>query len=64
VLEEFGTTLPPEVEIRVVDSTADMRYIVLPLRPRNTAHASEEELAQLVTRDSLIGVTVLPDSRA
>ena len=64
VLEEFGTTLPPEVEIRVVDSTADMRYIVLPLRPSNTEQASEEELARLVTRDSLIGVTVLPGSRA
>ncbi len=64
VLAEFGTALPVDVEIRVVDSTADMRYMVLPLRPRNTDTLSETELAALVTRDSMIGVTVLAGSRA
>ena len=53
VLREFGTHIPDEVEIRVHDSTADMRYMVLPLRPA-------AELAALVTRDSLIGVTLIP----
>jgi nitrile hydratase subunit alpha len=56
VLGEFGTTLPEDVEIRVHDSTADMRYMVLPLRPAGTGHLSEAQLAELVTRDSLIGV--------
>jgi nitrile hydratase len=59
VLAEFGTVLPDDAEIRVVDSTADMRYMVLPLRPRNTEKMSEADLAALVTRDSMIGVTVL-----
>ena len=59
VLAEFGTRLPDNVEIRVVDSTADMRYMVLPLRPANTAGMSEEQLAAIVTRDSMIGVSVL-----
>lgn len=61
VLAEFGTTLPEDVEIRVVDSTADMRYIVLPLRPRHTESMGEAELVALITRDSMIGVTVLSD---
>ena len=61
VLAEFGTELPDNVEIRVVDSTADRRYIVLPLRPRHTEHLSEAELINLITRDSMIGVTVLSD---
>jgi nitrile hydratase len=56
VLGEFGTTLPEHVEIRVHDSTADMRYMVLPLRPAGTDHLTEAQLAELVTRDSLIGV--------
>jgi hypothetical protein len=60
VLAEFGTALPDDIEIRVVDSTANMRYMVLPLRPSHTEHMSEAELAALVTRDSMIGVTVLP----
>jgi len=60
VLQEFGTRIPDEVEIRVHDSTADMRYMVLPLRPAGTGNLSEEELAQLVTRDSLIGVALIP----
>lgn len=57
VLAEFGTELPPEVEIRVMDSTADLRYLVLPMRPTGTDSLSEGELARLVTRDSMIGVT-------
>ena len=56
VLRKFGLDLDPNVEIRVVDSTADMRYIVIPERPPGTEGMSEEELASLVTRDSMIGV--------
>jgi nitrile hydratase len=56
VLAGFGTPIPENVTIRVHDSTADMRYMVLPLRPAGTAGWSEEKLACLVTRDSLIGV--------
>ena len=56
VLAEFGTRIPPEREIRVVDSTADMRYMVIPRRPAGTEGWDEERLATLVTRDSLIGV--------
>lgn len=58
VLEEFGTTIPASVKIRVHDSTADMRYLVLPMRPANTENLSEEQLVALVTRDSLIGVAL------
>jgi nitrile hydratase len=58
VLEEFGTRLPDEVTIRVHDSTADMRYMVLPLRPAGTEGWSEERLAGIVTRDSMIGVAL------
>ena len=58
VLAEFGTSLPDDVEIRVHDSTADMRYLVLPMRPAGTDGLNEEQLAALVTRDSMIGVTV------
>lgn len=58
VLREFGTELPDDVEIRVHDSTADMRYLVLPRRPDGTDGMSEEELTQLVSRDSMIGVTL------
>lgn len=61
VLAEFGTRLPEDVDVRVHDSTADMRYMVLPLRPRGTDGWNEERLAALVTRDSLIGVMRLPD---
>lgn len=57
VLAEFGTTLPRGVEVRVVDSTADLRYLVLPMRPAGTEGWSEDRLAALVTRDSMIGVT-------
>lgn len=56
VLEEFGTHIPDDVEIRVSDSTAVIRYLVLPLRPAGTEALSEDELADLVTRDAMIGV--------
>jgi nitrile hydratase len=56
VMREFGLALSDDVEVRVHDSTADIRYLVLPLRPKGTEGLSEAELARLVTRDSLIGV--------
>ena len=56
VLAEFGTSIPDEVEIRVSDSTAMIRYLVLPQRPEGTEGFSEEQLATLVTRDAMIGV--------
>ena len=56
VLGEFGLTLDDDIEVRVVDSTADVRYLVIPSRPPGTEGMSEEELATLVTRDSMIGV--------
>ena len=55
VLEEFGVHLDKNVEIRVWDSTAEVRYLVIPMRPQGTDHMSENELAQFVTRDSMIG---------
>jgi nitrile hydratase subunit alpha len=55
VLAEFGVTLAHDVEVRVWDSTAELRYLVLPERPAGSNHLSEAELAQLVTRDSMIG---------
>lgn len=58
VLAEFGTTLAPEVEVRVWDSTAEVRYLVLPMRPASTEGWTEERLAQLVTRDAMIGTAV------
>jgi nitrile hydratase subunit alpha len=58
VLQEFGLTIAEKVQIRVHDSTADMRYIVLPMRPAGTEGWSEERLADLVNRDSMIGVAV------
>lgn len=61
VLAEFGTTLPDDVDILVHDSTADLRYLVLPMRPQGTEELSEAELEALVTRDCMIGVT-LPKS--
>ncbi len=57
VMAEFGAEPPPEAEVRVLDSTADLRYLVLPRRPAGTGGMSEDELAALVTRDSMIGVT-------
>jgi nitrile hydratase len=62
LLAEFGTQLPENVTVRVHDSTADMRYMVLPERPAGTENLSEEELAQLVTRDCMIGVINVPGS--
>lgn len=59
VLREFGTEIPADVEVRVWDSTAEQRYFVLPERPAGTDHLAEDELASLVTRDSMIGVTRL-----
>ena len=56
MLAEFGMVLPDHVTLRVHDSTADMRYMVLPMRPAGTEGWSEADLAALVTRDSLIGV--------
>ena len=56
VLAEFGTVLPDDVEVCVSDSTAAVRYLVLPMRPRGTENYSEEDLAALVTRDTMIGV--------
>ena len=55
VLREFGVTLPADVEVRVWDSTAEVRYLVLPQRPAGTEGWSEDRLADLVTRDSMIG---------
>jgi nitrile hydratase subunit alpha len=59
VLREMGLDLPPEVEIRVWDTTADTRYIVLPMQPPETIGWSPERLADIVTRDSMIGVARL-----
>jgi nitrile hydratase subunit alpha len=56
VLEEFGTNLPDSTEVRVWDSTAETRYLVVPKRPEGTDDLSEAELAELVNRDSMIGV--------
>lgn len=56
VLAEFGTVLDDDIEIRVWDSTAEIRYIVIPERPADTEHLTVDELAELVTRDAMIGV--------
>ena len=61
VLADFGVTLPKDTEIRIWDSTAEVRYLVLPMRPAGTDGWSEEKLADLVTRDAMIG-TGLPKS--
>jgi nitrile hydratase subunit alpha len=63
VLRDFGLELPATVEIRVWDSSAEMRYMVLPMRPAGTEHLSEDELARLVTRDSMIGTEVVSPPR-
>jgi nitrile hydratase subunit alpha len=64
VLADFGVTLPDSTEIRVWDSTAEVRYLVIPRRPAGTASLAEAELAELVTRDSMIGTGLpkAPDS--
>lgn len=59
VLDEFGVPLPDDVEIRVWDSNAELRYLVLPERPEGTDGMSEDELAAMVTRDSMIGTGVI-----
>jgi nitrile hydratase len=59
VLKEFGTDVPDETEVRVLDSNVEVRYFVMPQRPKGSEKLSEEELAKLVTRDSMIGVTKL-----
>jgi nitrile hydratase len=58
LLREFGTTIPDEIAVRVHDSSADMRYLVLPMRPPGTEGLGEPALAELVTRDSMIGVSL------
>jgi nitrile hydratase len=55
VLGEFGVTLPGDVAVRVWDSTAEVRYLVVPMRPAGTDGWTEEQLAALVTRDAMIG---------
>ncbi|HEY0435825.1 MAG TPA: nitrile hydratase subunit alpha, partial [Phenylobacterium sp.] len=59
VLAEFGTTLPDDVEVRVWDSTAEVRYLVIPRRPAGTEGLDEDALAALVTRDGMIGARLL-----
>lgn len=63
VLEEFGVNMPDETAVRVWDSTAEIRYMVIPMRPEGTQDWSEEDLAQLVTRNSMIGtgLALTPD---
>ena len=62
VLAEFGVTLAEDAEIRVWDSTAELRYLVVPMRPERPGGWSEERLAELVTRDSMIGVGLALDA--
>ncbi len=64
VLAEFGVSLPVETKIRVWDSTAEIRYLVVPMRPAGTGGWSEERLASLVTRDSMIGTGLALDPRS
>ena len=61
VLSEFGLNIDPKVEVKVWDSTAELRYLVLPMRPNGTENMNEEQLAELVTRNSMIG-TGLPEN--
>jgi nitrile hydratase len=63
VLREFGLELPPTTEVRVWDSSAEIRYLVLPERPRGSERASEAELTALVSRDALIGVALAGAAR-
>lgn len=64
VLREFGLELPAETQVRVWDSTAELRYLVLPEQPEGTEDMSEEQLASLVTRDAMIGVGRVPPQPA
>jgi nitrile hydratase len=59
VLREFGLNLPDGVEVRVWDSTAELRYLVLPERPAGTDTLTEDQLAALVTRDAMVGVAMV-----
>tara|TARA_B110000008_G_scaffold95073_1_gene97571 strand:+ start:86 stop:733 length:648 start_codon:yes stop_codon:yes gene_type:complete len=61
VLSEFGVNVDPKVKVKVWDSTAELRYLVLPMRPKGSEHLNESELAELVTRNSMIG-TGLPEN--
>ena len=61
VLGEFGVSLPSETKIRVWDSTAELRYLVVPMRPAGTAGWDEERLADLVSRDAMIGTALARD---
>jgi nitrile hydratase len=60
VLSEFGMEVPEDVEVRVWDSSSEVRYLVLPERPANTEDMSEDALAELVNRDAMIGVSTVP----
>jgi nitrile hydratase subunit alpha len=60
VLSEFGLALPEDVEVRVWDSTAELRYLVLPERPPHTENLTEDQLAAIVTRDAMVGVAKVP----
>ena len=62
MLKEFGTELSENVEVRVWDTTAELRYLVLPERPAGTENLTEQQLADLVTRDLMIGVATLGSS--
>jgi nitrile hydratase len=64
VLAEFGVSLPAETKIRVWDSTAELRYLVVPMRPKGTEGWSGERLAELVTRDSMIGTGLALEPQA
>jgi nitrile hydratase len=61
VLEEFGTKIPSNKEVKVHDSNADMRYLILPQRPKGTEGWNEKELTQLISRDHLVGVRIPED---
>jgi nitrile hydratase len=63
VLQEFGVTLSDDVQVRVWDSTAEIRYLVLPERPPGTEGMTEEQLAALVTRNAMVGVAQVSASR-
>jgi nitrile hydratase subunit alpha len=64
VLREFGLDLPEDIEVRVWDSTAELRYLVLPERPAGSENLSEDELAALVTRDAMVGVAKVAPPRS
>jgi len=59
LLKEFGVEIPESIEVRVWDSSAEQRYLVIPRRPAGTENMTEDQLAEIVTRDSMIGVAIL-----